>query len=235
MDAELVHFDESLPAWERAFYAFLAEKERRSGSMRTVDAYSRTLQRFFGTLGKPPDQVSSQNVFAFAHDQGHGRSSRHLHSALSKSMITPVCVHFAPLPPPHLKQPHRLIEPLQLPLSDVGEQEVLALDQLPDDIGRRVRRSGGLPLPDCPAYTVRLSTAACVILSGHPACRRRHACSRRPDQGLAAIPPCPRPPSPPDSPLIRGTAYGGRQPFSLDVSLQCSQRVGAPMVFDAVI
>ena len=29
-EAELVHFDESLPAWERAFYAFLAEKERRS-------------------------------------------------------------------------------------------------------------------------------------------------------------------------------------------------------------
>ncbi len=70
MDAELVHFDESLPAWERAFYAFLAEKERRSGSKRTVDAYSRTLQRFFGTLGKPPDQVTSQNVFAFAHGRG---------------------------------------------------------------------------------------------------------------------------------------------------------------------
>ncbi|MCH7981141.1 MAG: thioredoxin fold domain-containing protein, partial [Proteobacteria bacterium] len=60
----------SLPAWERAFYAFLAEKERRSGSKRTVDAYSRTLQRFFGTLGKPPDQVTSQNVFAFAHGRG---------------------------------------------------------------------------------------------------------------------------------------------------------------------
>ncbi len=70
MDAELVHFDESLPAWERAFYAFLAEKERRSGSKRTVDAYSRTLQRFFGTLGKPPDQVTSQNVFSFAHGRG---------------------------------------------------------------------------------------------------------------------------------------------------------------------
>ena len=53
-------------AWERAFYAFLAEKERRSRAKRTVDAYSGTLRRFFGTLGKPPDQVSSQEVFVFA-------------------------------------------------------------------------------------------------------------------------------------------------------------------------
>ena len=29
-----------LTAWEDASYAFLAEKERRSGSRRTVDAYS---------------------------------------------------------------------------------------------------------------------------------------------------------------------------------------------------
>jgi hypothetical protein len=31
-----IQFDESIPAWEKAIYAFLAEKERRSGSMRTV-------------------------------------------------------------------------------------------------------------------------------------------------------------------------------------------------------
>ncbi len=69
-EAELVLFDDTAPAWERAFYAFLAEKERRSGSKRTVDAYSRTLQRFFGTIGKPPDQVTSQEVFVFAHRRG---------------------------------------------------------------------------------------------------------------------------------------------------------------------
>jgi hypothetical protein len=34
--------------WERALYAFLAEKERRSGSRRTVEGYSRMLQHFFG-------------------------------------------------------------------------------------------------------------------------------------------------------------------------------------------
>jgi site-specific recombinase XerD len=70
----LVPFDENLPAWEQAFYAFLAEKERRSGSMRTVDAYSRMLQRFFGTLGKTPEQITGPDVFSFAH--GIGPSGR---------------------------------------------------------------------------------------------------------------------------------------------------------------
>lgn len=69
-EAELVLFDDTAPAWERALYAFLAEKERRSGSRRTVDAYSSTLQRFFGRLGKPPDRVTSQEVFAFAYGRG---------------------------------------------------------------------------------------------------------------------------------------------------------------------
>lgn len=67
-------FDESIPAWEKAIYAFLAEKERRSGSKRTVDAYTRTLQRFFGTLGKTPEQVTPPDVFGFAH--GIGPSGR---------------------------------------------------------------------------------------------------------------------------------------------------------------
>ena len=56
--------------WERALYAFLAEKERRSGSRRTVEGYSRMLQHFFGALGKPPDQVTSQEVFAWAYGKG---------------------------------------------------------------------------------------------------------------------------------------------------------------------
>ncbi len=52
MASDIVLFDDRIEGWQKAFYAFLAEKERRSGSRRTVDAYSRTLQRFFGTLGK---------------------------------------------------------------------------------------------------------------------------------------------------------------------------------------
>jgi site-specific recombinase XerD len=56
--------------WERALYAFLAEKERRSGSRRTVEGYSRMLQHFFGTLGKPPDRVTGQEVFTWAYGKG---------------------------------------------------------------------------------------------------------------------------------------------------------------------
>jgi site-specific recombinase XerD len=74
MKALPIQFDESIPAWEKAIYAFLAEKERRSGSMRTVDAYSRQLQRFFGTTGKTPEQITPPDVFGFAH--GIGPSGR---------------------------------------------------------------------------------------------------------------------------------------------------------------
>ena len=56
--------------WEQAIYAFLAEKERRSGSMRTGRAYSGMLYRFFGTLGKPPDEVAASEIFSYAHGTG---------------------------------------------------------------------------------------------------------------------------------------------------------------------
>ena len=56
--------------WEQAIYAFSAEKERRSGSMRTVRAYSGMLYRFFGNVGKQPDQVTSPEVFGYAHGIG---------------------------------------------------------------------------------------------------------------------------------------------------------------------
>ena len=56
--------------WDQAIYAFLAEKERRSGSMRTVQAYSGMLYRFFGTVGKPPDQVNATEIFSYAHGLG---------------------------------------------------------------------------------------------------------------------------------------------------------------------
>jgi integrase/recombinase XerC len=61
-------------AWERALYAFLAEKEKRSGSRRTVESYSRMLQHFFGSAHKTPDQVTSPEVLAWAH--GIGLSGR---------------------------------------------------------------------------------------------------------------------------------------------------------------
>ena len=63
-------FSGSSSRWEASLYAFLAEKQRRSGSLRTPDSYYRTLRHFFGSLQKAPDQVSAQDVFSFAHGVG---------------------------------------------------------------------------------------------------------------------------------------------------------------------
>jgi site-specific recombinase XerD len=56
--------------WERALAAFLAEKERRSGSRRTVEGYLRMLRHCFAAVGKPPDRVTAQDVFAWAYGRG---------------------------------------------------------------------------------------------------------------------------------------------------------------------
>ena len=63
-------FSGSSSVWEGCLYAFLAEKQRRSGSNRTPDSYYRTLRFFFGQLQKAPDQVTSRDVFSFAHGIG---------------------------------------------------------------------------------------------------------------------------------------------------------------------
>ena len=52
-------FSGSSSTWEGSLYAFLAEKQRRSGSNRTPDSYYRTLQPFLRLASrKSPDQVS---------------------------------------------------------------------------------------------------------------------------------------------------------------------------------
>ncbi len=61
-------------AWARAVYAFLAEKEKRSGSQRTVESYARMLRDFLGRIGRRPDEITSQDVFAWAY--GVGASGR---------------------------------------------------------------------------------------------------------------------------------------------------------------
>jgi site-specific recombinase XerD len=71
MPNAIAYLDDSTAAgWERSLYAFLAEKHRRSGSERTVQAYSRMLQEFFGRAGKVPDEVTSQDAFAWAYGPG---------------------------------------------------------------------------------------------------------------------------------------------------------------------
>jgi integrase/recombinase XerD len=62
--------EENLVGWERALYAFLVEKQRRSGSLRTVQGYSSMLQDFFGRVPKPPDKMTVQEVFVWAHGKG---------------------------------------------------------------------------------------------------------------------------------------------------------------------
>jgi integrase/recombinase XerC len=61
---------DEVSGWDRALYAFLAEKERRTGSRRTVEGYGRMLRHFFASAGKPPDRVTSQDAFAWAYAAG---------------------------------------------------------------------------------------------------------------------------------------------------------------------
>jgi site-specific recombinase XerD len=75
MTTTITTFADTATGWQRALYAFLVEKEQHSGSRRTVEGYSRMLQDFFGRLGKQPNQVTSQDVFVFAH--GPGLSGKH--------------------------------------------------------------------------------------------------------------------------------------------------------------
>jgi hypothetical protein len=66
--------------WESAMQAFLAEKHRRTGSMRTVPSYSRILTAFFGQLGKTPDQVVTAEAKVFCFGRGVSqRSQRRRH------------------------------------------------------------------------------------------------------------------------------------------------------------
>ena len=81
MPNAVAYLDESTASgWERTLYAFLAEKERRSGSLRTVQSYPRMLHHFFDSAGKAPDGVTSQDVSpgptALASQEGSRARSR---------------------------------------------------------------------------------------------------------------------------------------------------------------
>jgi site-specific recombinase XerC len=65
-------------AWQHTVVAFLAEKERRSGSRRTVDTYAGLLWPFLTRVGSP-DRVTASHVLAWAH--GTGASGREPSSA----------------------------------------------------------------------------------------------------------------------------------------------------------
>ena len=67
-------FGDSAAVWERAPHAFLTEKQRRSGSHRTLESYHRMLKHFFRNCGKTPEQVTSRDRSTFV--QGQGLSGR---------------------------------------------------------------------------------------------------------------------------------------------------------------
>jgi integrase/recombinase XerC len=60
---------DDIPAWQQTVVAFLAEKERRSGSHRTVETYARMLWPFLLRVGSP-DLVTPAHVLAWAHGIG---------------------------------------------------------------------------------------------------------------------------------------------------------------------
>jgi hypothetical protein len=67
--------DADAPAWTQTVLAFLAEKERRSGSRRTVEGYARMLWPFLGSVGSP-DRVAPAHVLAWAHGSAGPAGSR---------------------------------------------------------------------------------------------------------------------------------------------------------------
>ena len=93
---EHVCFADIASGWERVLVAFLAGKQRRSGSRRTVESYSGMLLRLLGT----PGQVA----------EGGAQPGR-LNLRAQTGTIRPRAVR------DHLQRPHRLPE-LVLQVSD---------------------------------------------------------------------------------------------------------------------
>ena len=72
---------DDVPAWAQTVQAFLAEKERRSGTRRTVEGYSRMLWPFLDRVGSP-DRVTPA------------------HCSLPRSWLWPRSSHQGPCKPP---------------------------------------------------------------------------------------------------------------------------------------
>jgi integrase/recombinase XerC len=82
---------DDVPAWAQTVVAFLAEKERRSGSRRTVEGYARMLWPLLGRIGSP-DRVTPAHVLAWAH--GIGASGREPSSATVGARIACLSSYF---------------------------------------------------------------------------------------------------------------------------------------------
>ena len=78
-------------AWQQSVLAFLAEKERRSGSHRTVEGYARMLWPFLLRVGSP-ELVTPGHVLAWAY--GIGASGREPSSATIGARIACLSSYF---------------------------------------------------------------------------------------------------------------------------------------------
>ena len=56
--------------WGQSIYAFLSEKYRLSGSIRTMHAYGWMLRTFFDGVARAPDAVTPPDVFGYAYSTG---------------------------------------------------------------------------------------------------------------------------------------------------------------------
>jgi integrase/recombinase XerC len=131
------------PAWTQTVVAFLAEKERRSGSRRTVEGYARMLWPFLERVGSP-DQVTPAHVLAWAY--GIGASGREPASATVAARIACLSSYYrflirmtvtASNPCDALERP-RSIQPAAQGLSADQVRRLLAV--VPDSVaGRRDR------------------------------------------------------------------------------------------------
>jgi integrase/recombinase XerC len=82
---------DDVPAWQQTVVAFLAEKERRSGSHRTVETYARILWPFLLRVGSP-ELVTPAHVLSWAH--GIGVSGREPSSATVGARIACLSSYF---------------------------------------------------------------------------------------------------------------------------------------------
>jgi len=132
-----------VPAWQQTVVAFLAEKERRSGSRRTVETYARMLWPFLLRVGSP-DLVTPAHVLAWAH--GIGLSGREPSSTTVGARIACLSSYFrflirmniaASNPCDALERP-RTIQAVARGLSAEEVRRLLAV--VPDSVaGRRDR------------------------------------------------------------------------------------------------
>lgn len=130
--------------WDQAIAAFLVEKQRRSGSHRTAESYSRILSAFFGTLDKAPDRVTAADTMAFCF--GRGASGREPSAGTIGSRIAAISSFYRFLirmqflqanPCDALERPRQIESPAR-GLSGDDIKRLLAV--IPDDqAGRRDR------------------------------------------------------------------------------------------------